>query len=116
MGLRSILRLRPLRRALVKARWVGGRCFMRLCHGVMGVCAGDLPALPQSARVLGFRESARPLLRIMRNSGFLLAERPAREPSLALDARADELWRVCANLPRGDTYRRRPVILRGSDS
>ena len=37
MDLRSILRLRPLRRALVKARWVSGRCFMRLCHGVAGV-------------------------------------------------------------------------------
>ena len=37
MGLRSILRLRPLRRALVKARWVGGRCFMGLCHGALGV-------------------------------------------------------------------------------
>ena len=103
------------REALIRAvktrRYTYGRISRALCHGVMGVHAGDLPALPQSARVLGFRESARPLLRKMQKSGFPLAERPAREPSLALDARADELWRVCANLPRGDTYRRRPVIL-----
>ena len=37
MNLRRIAKIRPLRRVLVKARWVGGRCFMRLCHGVVGV-------------------------------------------------------------------------------
>ena len=37
MNLNRIRRLRPLYRALVKARWVGGRCFMRLCHDLHGV-------------------------------------------------------------------------------
>ena len=37
MNLYHLGKIRPLRRALVKARWVGGRCYMRLCHGLLGV-------------------------------------------------------------------------------
>ena len=32
-----ILKIKPLYRALMKARWVGGRCTMRLCHALWGV-------------------------------------------------------------------------------
>ena len=37
MNLKRIVSIRPLRRALVKARWAGGRCAMRLCHRFWGV-------------------------------------------------------------------------------
>lgn len=37
MNPRRILKIRPLYRALMKARWVGGRWTMRLCHALWGV-------------------------------------------------------------------------------
>lgn len=92
-------------------RYTYGRISRALCHGLMGVTGSDLPALPGNARVLGFREGARPLLRQMQKSGFPLYSRSAREKETALDVRADELWRIGAGLPRGETYRRSPVIL-----
>lgn len=107
------------REALIDAvktrRYTRGRISRALCHGVMGVTKADLPLLPASARILGFRESARPLLRQMQKrtqkNGFSLYARPAKEETAALDCRADDLWRVAAGLPRGETYRRQPVIL-----
>ena len=97
--------------AVKTRRYTYGRISRCLCHGLMGVSKADLPALPASARILGFRESARPLLREMRRSGFPLYSRPARETAASLDARADEMWRVLAGLPLGQTYRQQPVIL-----
>ena len=37
MNLNALKSVRPLYRALVAARWVGGRCFMRACHTLWGV-------------------------------------------------------------------------------
>ena len=103
------------REALIAAvktrRYTYGRISRALCHGVMGVKRADLPDLPDHVRVLGFRESARPLLRKMQKSGFPLFTRPAKEPSAALDIRADELWALGAGLPRGETYRMKPIII-----
>lgn len=103
------------REALISAvktrRYTRGRISRALCHGLMGVTRRDLPESPACARLLGFRDSARPLLRQMAQSGFPLYSRPAREPQAALDIRADDLWRLGAGLPRGDTCRRAPVIV-----
>ena len=107
------------REALIDAvktrRYTRGRISRALCHGIMGVTKADLPLLPASARILGFRESARPLLRQMQKhtqkNGFSLYARPAKEETAILDCRADDLWRVAAGLPRGETYRCQPVIL-----
>lgn len=98
--------------AVKTRRYTLGRISRALCHGLMGVARADLPALPAYARLLGFRESARPLLRQMEKSGFPLITRPARAECAELDLRADDLWRVGAGLPRGETYREKPVILR----
>ena len=96
-------------------RYTRGRLSRALCHGVMGVTKADLPAFPTSARILGFRESARPLLRQIQKhtqeNGFSLYARPAKEAAAALDCRADDLWRIAAGLPRGETYRMQPVIV-----
>ena len=97
--------------AVKTRRYTYGRISRALCHGALGVERDDLPELPGYARVLGFRESARDLLRRMQKSGFPLVSRLARAECAALDARADEMWRVLAGLPLGDTYRRPPVIL-----
>ena len=96
-------------------RYTWGRLSRALCHGVMGVTKADLPAFPTSARILGFRESARPLLRQIQKhtqeNGFSLYARPAKEAAAALDCRADDLWRIAAGLPRGETYRMQLVIV-----
>ena len=97
--------------AVKTRRYTYGRISRALCHGVMGVKRADLPALPDHARVLGFRESARSLLRKMQKSGFPLLTRPAREKAAALDIRADELWAIGAGMARGETYRAKPIII-----
>ena len=97
--------------AVKTRRYTYGRISRALCHGMMGVKRADLPELPDHARVLGFRESARSLLRRMQKSGFPLLTRPAREAAAALDIRADELWAIGAGMPRGETYREKPVIV-----
>ena len=97
--------------AVKTRRYTYGRISRALCHGMMGVKRADLPDVPDHTRVLGFRENARPLLRNMRESGFPLLTRPAKAPAAALDIRADELWAIGAGLPRGETYREKPVII-----
>ncbi len=97
---------------LIKTRrYTRGRISRALCHGVLGVKKSQLPSHPVSARILGFRESARPLLRRMQKSGFLLYTRPAREESAQWDIRADQLWRIAAGLPQDGAFRLSPVIL-----
>lgn len=98
-------------RLIKTRRYTQGRINRALCHALMGVTKDDLPFLPQYARILGFRETARPLLRSMHKSGFPLITRPAREEKCALDIRADELWQIGAEKPLGDTYRQSPVII-----
>ncbi|MBQ9265159.1 MAG: nucleotidyltransferase family protein [Clostridia bacterium] len=97
--------------AVKTRRYTYGRVSRALCHGLMQVTRDDLPALPAAARILGFRESARPLLRQMRKSAFPLYSRPARTEAAALDIRADETWAILAGHPRGGTYRQNPVIV-----
>ena len=97
--------------AVKTRRYTYGRISRALCHGMMGVKRTDLPDLPDHARILGFRESARPLLRKMQKSGFPLLTRPAREEAAALDIRADELWAIGAGMARGETYRTKPIII-----
>lgn len=78
----------------------------------MGVSAADFPAAPACARLLGFRESARPLLRQMQKGPLPLFSRPARAAAdWALDLRADALWAIGAGRSIGETYRQSPVIL-----
>ena len=92
-------------------RYTRGRISRALCHGLMGVARDDLPPLPACARVLGFRKSARPLMKRLRESGFPLYTRPARSADASLDIRADEMRCIGAGLPRGNTYRLSPVIV-----
>ena len=99
--------------ALAKTRrYTAGRLSRILCHALCGVTAADLPAAPAYARLLGFRESVRPLLRQMQRGPLPLISRPAREEGrMALDLRADALWAIGAGLPLGDSYRQRPIML-----
>ena len=92
-------------------RYTQGRISRALCHGLMGVKAKDLPSLPDHARILGFQKNAQPLLRQLQKGDFSLVTRPAREPLMALDLKADEFWHLAAQLPREQAYQRGPVIL-----
>ncbi len=53
---------------------------------------------PGYARLLGFRNSALPLLKAIKPSGFPLIDRPAKEsgPGIAQDMRSEMLWRIGA--------------------
>lgn len=97
--------------AVKTRRYTYGRLSRALCHGLLGVTRQDLPLLPGTARILGFRESARPLLRAMQAGAFPLYSRPARTQDALLDTRADDMWCIGAGVSRGDTYRRSPVIV-----
>lgn len=99
--------------ALIKTRrYTQGRISRIFCHALMGVSAADFPAAPACARLLGFRESARPLLRQMQKGPLPLFSRPARAAAdWALDLRADALWAIGAGRSIGETYRQSPVIL-----
>lgn len=101
--------------ALAKTRrYTYGRLSRILCHALMNVSAAELPAAPAYARLLGFRESARPLLRQMQRGPLPLLSRPARAAErMALDLRADDLWAILAGLPLGESYRLAPVMLPG---
>lgn len=97
--------------AVKTRRYTRGRISRALCHLTLGTRRDALPEMPGYARILGFRESARPLLRRMAQSGFPLIARPARYPETALDIRADETRAIAAGLPVHDVYRQKPVVL-----
>ena len=98
---------------LIKTRrYTRGRISRALCHCLMQVKKNDLPLFPDHARILGFRESARPLLRKMQSSSSLpLLTRPAREPLAQLDLKADQLWLLAAGRPPEDAFKASPVIV-----
>jgi len=98
--------------SLIKTRrYTQGRISRALCHLLMDVQKSDLPALPDYVRILGFRSSARPLLRQMQKSDFLLVTRPAGHAVCAPDLKADDMRQILAARPRGDSYRQAPVII-----
>lgn len=97
--------------AVKTRRYTWGRVSRCLCHAALNVTKADLPALPDCARILGFRESARGLVREMQKSALPLITRPARTDQWEMDLRADDLWRIAAGLSRGESCRRAPVIL-----
>lgn len=111
-ALRGIRSREDVIRAVKTRRYTRGRIARALCHAALDVTADSLPALPDHARILGFRESARPLLRQMQDSGFPLVTSPAGDERMALDLRADALWALGARQPQGETYRHGPVIVK----
>ena len=98
--------------SLIKTRrYTQGRISRALCHMLMDVQKSDLPALPDYVRILGFRSSARPLLRQMQKSDLLLVTRPAGHAVCTPDLKADDMRQILAARPRGDSYRQAPVII-----
>ncbi len=93
-------------------RYTRARISRILTHVLMDVRKADLSELPPHARVLGFRQSARPMLRQMAKGEIPLVTKTARAPdSFALDARADALWCIGAKVPASTILCQSPVIL-----
>lgn len=100
--------------AIKSKRYTYTRINRLLTHVLFNTSASDLPALPPYAYVLGFRKGASHLLRSAANNGLTLYPSlppMERSPSALLDARADDLWALGANLPFGNIYREKPIII-----
>lgn len=93
---------------LVKTkRYTRARLERALTHAL--VLRGESAESPHYARLLGFLQSASPLMRALKGGQLPLIEKPSR--LCQTDLRADELWALGAGLPMADAYRRAPVIL-----
>lgn len=78
---------------LVKTRrYPRTRISRALTHSLLNLA--HTPDRPHYARLLGFRERAKPLLAAIAEQGFPLVTRPARAdiPEVSQDLRAEELW------------------------
>ena len=81
--------------SLVKTkRYPYARISRALTHALVGL--QYYPRTPGHARLLGFRSSAKPLLKAVSGQGFPLVTRPARSsiPEITQDMHAEELWQV----------------------
>ena len=68
---------------------------------------------PRYARLLGFRNRALPLLKSIKPSGFPLIDRPAKAdlPGIALDMRAEMLWRLGAGQAASVAWHQDMIII-----
>ncbi len=96
-------------------RYTLGRISRALCWGLLGTQKTQLPEHPDGALVLGFRESARPLMKKMQEGTIPLVMKPAREESMAREMHYADLWQLLAGRDMGAHYRQGPVILRDGE-
>ena len=68
---------------------------------------------PGYARLLGFRSTALPLLRVIKPSGFPLVDRPAKasDPAIELDMRAEMLWHLGAGQSASLAWQQSMIIV-----
>ncbi len=100
--------------AIKSRRYPYARINRLLTHVLLHTDAGTLPDLPSYAYVLGFRKNASHLLRKAAKNDLALygsLSGASLTPSMQLDARADDLWSLGAQMPFGGIYREKPVIL-----
>ena len=100
--------------AVKTRRYPYSRISRALCHALTGTTKSDLASPYLYARVLGFRLSAAPLMRMMKDGGFPLITRPARQLTArqyALDARADAVRHALTGEAAGAEYRDQPILL-----
>ncbi len=105
-------------------RYTRARIARMLLHALVGFTREQAQAapVPGYARVLGFRESAAPLLRHLKGSStvpLVLRAAPFErqgDPLFRLDVRATDVWALCCASPQARLGRRdartSPVILR----
>ena len=93
-------------------RYTRGRIARALCWAVLGTKKEELPWQIDGVQVLGFRESARPLMKKMQDGSLPLFMKKAREDSLALENKYADIWHLMAGRDMGEHYRQGPVIIR----
>lgn len=98
--------------AVKTKRYTLGRISRALACAMLGLEKEHLPQNPSCVQVLGFRESARPLLKKMQEGNMPLVMRPAKEPALRQELQGQDIWQVLAGRDAGEPYRMGPVILR----
>lgn len=93
-------------------RYPAPRINRALTHALVGLT--DYPPRPPYARLLGFRERAKPLLKAIATSGFPLVSRPARSTAAGIlqDMRAEELWQVGSGHWAQEAWKRQMLIIR----
>ncbi len=99
--------------SLVKTkRYPYARISRALSHCLLGMERQPLSP-PPYARLLGLRKGSAPLLREISRGDFPLITRPARQPSasMALDMRAEELWRIGAGRPAAEAWRQKTIVI-----
>ncbi len=91
-------------------RYTHARVSRALSHALLGL--SRFPERPGYARLLGFRKSAAPLLKAIKQAGFPLIDRPGRRVSddFAQDMRAEALWALGAGLAPESAWQN-PVIV-----
>lgn len=98
--------------AVKTRRYTRGRIGRALCWAALGTAKADLPRQITGVQVLGFRESARPLLKRMQAGSLPLIMKKAREECLAMENKYADIWQLMAGRDMGEHYRQGPVIIR----
>ena len=79
---------------------------------MLGTEKAALPDQVNCVQVLGFRESARPLLKQMQQGTLPLIMKKAREESMTRENHYADVWQLTAGREMGEHYRQGPVIIR----
>ena len=98
---------------LIKTKRYPHTRIQRALTGVLLGLKANAAPLPPYARVLGMRKQAAPLLQRIKQGGFALITRPARErnPYMQQDMLAEQLWYLGAGQPGATAWRQKmPVI------
>ena len=93
-------------------RYTRGRIVRAFCWAVLGTMKEELPRQICGVQVLGFCESARPLLKKMQEGSLPLYMKKAREGSLLTENKYADIWQLMAGRDMGEHYRQGPVIIR----
>lgn len=93
-------------------RYTLGRISRALCAALLHMEKDSLPEHPECVQILGFRESARPLLKKMQEGDIPLVMKAAKEEKMQRDRQAADVWQTLCARPMGEHYRQGPVIFR----
>lgn len=98
--------------AVKTRRYTRGRIARALCWAVLGTGKENLPRQIDGVQVLGFRESARPLMKKIQEGSMPLFMKKAREDTMITENHYADIWQLMAGRNMGEHYRQGPVIIR----
>lgn len=100
-----------LKRLVKTKRYPMARINRALCHAL--VRASSFPKEPAYARLLGFNKRALPLLTRIKEGGFPLIDKPARQNGvdIAQDLRSEELWALGAGQSPDSAWQQKIITI-----